>query len=204
MDETPLFLRAQQGNMEAVEVLYRRYYFLIVKIANRFKHLAPVEDLIQEGTVQFLKSCQTFDTTRGFRFSTYFQVSVKGAMMLYLRSRHSIVRLPAKLHEAGQRPPMVFQELPEPPDGVTYGETGGWCLERAPSPVGMSVETRALVRAVLAQMEPRDQEVLTAHFYGERSMRQISEDLGVTYQRVQQIINRAKQRFQDLFPEECI
>ena len=65
-------IKHEEGDKEAREELIVRNLRLVVYIAKKFENTGiPVEDLISIGTLGLIKAIRSFDTERGFAFSTY-------------------------------------------------------------------------------------------------------------------------------------
>ncbi len=77
---------ASRGDENAVESLIRDNYSLVVSIAKRFTGRGcETEDLIQIGLMGMLKAIKSFDTLRGFAFSTYAVPMIMGEIRKFLR-----------------------------------------------------------------------------------------------------------------------
>lgn len=59
-------------------------------------------------------------------------------------------------------------------------------------------QTRTRVRAAMAQLPPRERRILTLYYFGESTMKQIGQEIGVNESRVSQLHARAIQRLRRL------
>ena len=59
-------------------------------------------DCIQEGFMELWKACCNFDSTKGYKFSTYAVPCVMGAMKKYLRLRSNLIKIPNKLWDSAE------------------------------------------------------------------------------------------------------
>ncbi len=86
-DKNPeLILRYREGDSEAGEELVRLNTPLIYKIAARFRErVTDMSDIIECGHIGLVKAINTFDTTRGFAFSTYAVPLIFGEIRRFLR-----------------------------------------------------------------------------------------------------------------------
>lgn len=85
-DNTALILAAQAGDRRAADLLIRHNGGLVRRVASRFLGRGcEAEDLVQIGSIGLLKAIRSFDTTRGFAFSTYAVPLIMGEIRRFLR-----------------------------------------------------------------------------------------------------------------------
>ena len=81
-----LIKSAREGNLDAEEQLVNENSGLVRSVAMRFKGRGiEFEDLIQIGTLGLVKAIRSFDTERGFAFSTYAVPLIMGEIKRTLR-----------------------------------------------------------------------------------------------------------------------
>lgn len=80
------------------------------------------------------------------------------------------------------------------PDGPTIGERLG-----DDENMIEGVEAREAVRKVLAQLPPRERRMLTLRFFGERTQREIAEELHISQMHVSRLLTRTLTRLRDYF-----
>ena len=79
---------AQQGNLEARNVLIERNLRLVAHIMKKYyAQTADQEDLISIGTIGLIKGITTFDPTKGARLATYAARCVENEILMYFRSQ---------------------------------------------------------------------------------------------------------------------
>lgn len=85
-EEQELWLRVEQGDLEAHQRLMTAYQPLVFKIATGFR-LGEAEtlELIQEGMVGLLEAAESYDYKRRVAFSLFASYRIKGSMVDYLR-----------------------------------------------------------------------------------------------------------------------
>lgn len=86
-DRNPeLIIRFRAGDSEAGEELVRLNMPLVYSISMRFRERAQdMSDITECGTVGLVKAINTFDTERGFAFSTYAVPLIFGEIRRFLR-----------------------------------------------------------------------------------------------------------------------
>ncbi|MQL99216.1 hypothetical protein Taro_031936 [Colocasia esculenta] len=73
---------------------------LVMSIAQKYDHMgAELSDLIQGGLIGLLRGIEKFDSSRGFRISTYVYWWIRQGVSRALVENSKILRLPAHLHE---------------------------------------------------------------------------------------------------------
>lgn len=87
MEDKELFLRAQEGEGVAKELLFQNNIGLIHHVLKRFvsRPGCDMEDLFQIGAIGLLKAIEKFDTEFGVCFSTYAVPLILGEIRRFLR-----------------------------------------------------------------------------------------------------------------------
>ncbi len=82
------------GNEKFLENIILSHLRLVHKLARQYSYSnTEIDDLIQEGTIGLIKAAQNFDSTKGFRFSTYARWWVRSAILEYRVQNHSLVKI---------------------------------------------------------------------------------------------------------------
>jgi len=93
--ETALVTRAQSGDRQALEALIEANCRLITKVARRYRCRSySREDLIQEGILGLILAIERFDTTRGFRLSTYAMHWVRQSIARAVEQNDRLIHVP--------------------------------------------------------------------------------------------------------------
>lgn len=86
--------------------------------------------------------------------------------------------------------------MKDEPDGPTIGERLG-----DEESMIEGVEAREAVRRVLAQLPARERRMLTLRFFGERTQREIADELHISQMHVSRLLTRTLTRLRDYFVE---
>ena len=85
-EEKVIFLRLEQNDSEARQILITHNLRLVVYIARKFESTGyGVEDLISIGTIGLIKSVNTFCPSRGIKLATYASRCIENEILMYLR-----------------------------------------------------------------------------------------------------------------------
>lgn len=82
-----LFKQAQNGNKEARDKLIVDNIRLVHCIAKKYFGMDYYESIVQEGMIGLIKSVDSFEVDRGFKFSTYAFYKIKGEMQRHIRDK---------------------------------------------------------------------------------------------------------------------
>ena len=93
--EVDLAYKIQAGDVEARNELVSANLRFVISVAKQYQHMgADLEDLINEGNIGLIKAAESFDPTKGFKFSTYAVWWVRQYIISFLTEEARTVRLP--------------------------------------------------------------------------------------------------------------
>jgi len=84
--------RFMQCNLQLVVYVAKKY-------ENRKRKSLEIMDLIQEGNIGLARAVELFDSSRGYKFSTYAYWWIKQGIQRALSQSDAMIRLPTGLHE---------------------------------------------------------------------------------------------------------
>ena len=94
-EQIKLVMKCHKGDKKARQELIIHNLKLVVSIAKQYLNLGlSFEDLIQEGNLGLLKAIEKFDSSLGYKFSTYATWWIKAKMTRALSEKVRIIRLP--------------------------------------------------------------------------------------------------------------
>ncbi|HLR66067.1 RNA polymerase sporulation sigma factor SigG [Virgibacillus alimentarius] len=106
-----LFVRLQEGDLEAREELVNGNLRLVLSVIKRFNNRGEyVDDLFQVGCIGLMKSIDNFDLSHNVRFSTYAVPMIIGEIRRYLRDNNPI-RVSRSLRDIAYKALQVREKL---------------------------------------------------------------------------------------------
>ena len=176
---------------------------LVESLAHRHdKSGAEHDDLVQAGSIGLLNAIERFDPKRGEEFVAFAVPTVAGEIKRHIRDRAAVVRLPRRLHEATLRLPQARNDLtarlgraPSPaelasevgvtPDDLARLESSiASASEEMPAKTDTTEldasESRLLLAGAFRTLDETDRRILYLRFVGERSRREVADELGIS------------------------
>ena len=183
-EEEALYI-SRLPNEEARTVLIERNLRLVVYIAKRFENTGTgIEDLISIGTMGLIKAVNTFRSDKNIKLATYASRCIENEILMYIR-KNSGQRCEVSLDEPLSvdfegNEFLLSDILGNEEDSVSYE------LEQR--------EERQMVRAAVADLDPRERELIELR-YGlaggeERTQKEVADLLGIS----QSYISRLEKR----------
>jgi len=103
---------AQRGDRAAFERMVNANVPLVISVVRGYgsSHLEP-EDLVQEGMIGLCRAVESFDASKGFRFSTYATYWIKQRVLRALDRQSRLIRLPVDAGGAARKLESVRERL---------------------------------------------------------------------------------------------
>ncbi len=179
---------------------------LIQSVVNQFKHNNNKDDLFNEGVIGVMQACDTYDFTEG-SFLTYAKTCARYNILDYIRQDTVIPRGSSTMHSHNlsySPVPTTHSEAVElarkknvPYDTVVkYATMGKVSYTDQHDPIGIDstsseaefLEECERLEQKLNLLDTREYNILNRFFIHEDTQTAIAEDLGVSDQRIGQII----------------
>ena len=81
-----LIFKSNQGSTDARNKIITHNIRLVIHIVNKYKNIDfDIEDLISIGSMGLIKAVETFNSSKGYKFSTYAAVCIENEVKMFLR-----------------------------------------------------------------------------------------------------------------------
>lgn len=162
---------------------------LVYTVINKMKLVSDPEfdDLVQEGLLGLLKACNTFEPSKGFKFSSYACTCIRNNILMYLRTR----RRQSKLETISSDTFIINPR--DPQEAIRMIDL----LEDPGSSVEYKVTTSLLVGALESEC-PRYKDILRMTYEGYNQC-EIGERLGVSQSAVSHIQRKLRSKYKEEF-----
>lgn len=147
-------------------------------IKDRYK-----EDIISEGMLGLVKAADSFDESRGVRFSTYATMCIRNAMLMFIRKTKKHDPHEVSLYEViGRDAEDSVLTLADVIEDESQSED--------------EIITRIMLKEFEEKQTPKDQRILREICQGKRQ-REIGEVVGMSQAQVSRRIRKMREKFQN-------
>ena len=186
-EEVELFRKVQAGDKAARDLFIRSNIGLFISTARKYAMNNQIlGDLIQEGALGMIEEAmKKFNPNQGIKFSTYATHWIKAYVVNYNRvGQHPVKYSPAD--GIGHNLQFISTDAPANPKhgSKTFGEnmTAGTI---SPEGVAEENEMKKHVREAIATLpDERERAIAEGNLMGDRTLREIGEDFGVSSQAI--------------------
>ena len=173
--ETAIFMRLEEGDPKAKEILITHNLRLVVYIARKFESTGiGIEDLISIGTIGLIKAVNTFCPARNIKLATYASRCIENEILMYLRkiqNQKTEVSIDEPLNVDWDGNELLLSDI----------------LGSDPDEVNHSIEQEAerdLLRQCVARLSPREQTIMRMRFgmdgQREHTQKEVADILGIS------------------------
>ena len=147
--EATLAERIQRGDLKARNELVTANLRFVVSVAKQYQNMgADLEDLINEGNLGLIRASETFDPTKGFKFTTFAVWWIRQAILNFIAETGQMVRLPQNvtntLHQLRNAESMFEQANHRKPSEEELAQIMNMSVERVEDILSYTTITTSL------------------------------------------------------------
>lgn len=205
-------------SLKAREKIVLNVVKLVQSIVSKYSGRNNKDDLYQEGMIAAMKACDTFDCTGKAAFLTYLKSCVIFTILDYIRQDHVIPKGSKSMHNYNlsyasvptcHSEVLALSEVKNVPYNtvVKYASLGSEVSSEA---LGDTIsasdnvfrevaakEELERLNERLSSLSERDIAILTDYALNEKNNQEIASELGISKQRVHQILKTVQQKLRD-------
>ena len=111
-EEVALSARVRGGDARAKDRLVEANMRLVINIARNYHSaLVAFEDLVQEGAIGLMTAAERYDSSKGYRFSTYATHWIRQSISRAIDNKAKAIRIPAHVSETLRKLEKLRQSL---------------------------------------------------------------------------------------------
>ena len=191
LETTELWTQARLGDHAAREDLIEAYRPYVSRVVARMgipsTSVQGRDDLVSAGVVGLIDAVDRYDPSRGVPFEAFAVTRIRGAIIDELRRLDGRGRLFWRRVRVGEAD---ADELPAALSLDRLVEAGAEPAADATEPL-LEEDLRNDVQYALMTLTIRERNVITRYYDGERTLREIGREMGVSEARVSQLHARA-------------
>lgn len=182
-----------EGDTRAVEILVRRYKYMVKNLARNAYYLGiDKEDLIQEGMIGIYKAICEYDNSKNAKFKSFVYLCVDGqiktALKTATRKKHMPLNQSVSLNE-----PITFEE-----EEVTLLDLEKYNISETPEEKMIDKENVKLINeAIEKNLSSYEVEVIRLYIQG-KNYKEIAKIMDKPDKSVDNALQRIKKKLQNL------
>lgn len=186
---------------------------LVHRVVKRFRWaIGPAldeDDLAQAGAIGLMRALETYDPSSGYALSTFATPWIKHHIRRAIENQRRLVRVPVhvqtRVWKTGEAIPANALSLDAPMQRDNV-DSGAWVdnlvPQEGPCDAAEQIadqQRRAAVTSALQKLPVRIRAVLLARFRDELTLQQIGNPMGVSRERVRQLVEIGLAQLRDAF-----
>ena len=193
-EERAYILRAENGDVEARNVLVEHNLRLVVYIAKRFDNTGvDLEELVSVGTIGLIKAVKSYNSDKKIKLATYASRCIENEILMFLRKMVK-TRNEISLDE----PLNVDYEGNKLLLGDVLGTDGGEIYREVENEV-----EKGILMELFSRLEERDREILCMR-YGlngveEKTQKEIADMMGISQSYISRLEKRILEKLKTEF-----
>lgn len=175
VDFNELCFSAKKGDEKSSEEIIKRLNPLIISLANKFPY-DDFDDMIQDGRVRVMECINEFDRDKGKEFLGYVNMQLR----FFYRNRAKLRNYALSLNEKAS-------------DDDEEAEIIDFIKDERLLPEEILIKNMELkeLKKAYEKLTDKQKKIIALHYFGGMSMAYIARDMGMHYQSVVKLKNRA-------------
>ncbi|ORX23742.1 flagellar biosynthesis protein FliA [Thermoanaerobacterium sp. PSU-2] len=181
-----LCFKAKSGDKDSVYEILKKFHPLLIKLAKKFPY-DSFDDMLQDGREVLIAAIYQFDEKKGKEFIAYGSMQLKFYFLNAYRKKKSFLSLNAKADDDEDEiiDLMVADELT--PEEKFFNDI-----------------MRNDLKEALNRLTAKQKNIIMLYFFERKTLVEISKELGVGYQSVVKLKDRALDRLRFLIKNDII
>lgn len=188
VDFNELCFNAKKGDEKSSEEIIKRLNPLIISLANKFPY-DDFDDMIQDGRVRIMECINEFDRDKGKEFLGYVNMQLR----FFYRNKAKLRNFSLSLNEKAS-------------DDDEEAEIIDFIKDEGISPEEILIkkmESKELKKAY-EKLTEKQKKIIILHYFEDKSMADVSRDMGMHYQSVVKLKNRALKKLKSYIATEFV
>jgi RNA polymerase sigma factor (sigma-70 family) len=179
-EELDLLIKAQGGDKKSRDIVIKSQLKFAMGFVRKYQGLGlTLEDLIQYGSIGICTAIDSFDVTKGYRFSTFARWKILGEVSNALSKEGNTVRIPHSRKERSQ----TIKSISDPTGEEGNSNYGDSHLEGDEVKPHLDEDLHKDLMRALEKIKPRQAEAI-CRFFGfgyehSQTMKEIGKEMGI-------------------------